>query len=64
MVTLPDGTPKPAGFDGAVMPAALGDVSGLPALLAALREAGFGDADLAKVAHANWRRVLAATWAT
>jgi membrane dipeptidase len=49
-------------FDGAKMPAALGDVTGLPALLAALREAGFGEPDLAKVAHGNWRRVLAATW--
>jgi membrane dipeptidase len=49
-------------FDGATMPAALGDVTGLPELLAALREAGFGDADLTKVAHGNWRRVLEATW--
>ena len=49
-------------FDGATMPAALADAGGLPALLEALRAAGFGDADLDKVAHANWRRVLGATW--
>ena len=45
------------------MPAALGDVTGLPALLDALRSAGFGEADVVKVAHGNWRRVLEATWA-
>ncbi len=50
-------------FDGATMPRALGDVSGLPALLDELRAAGFGEADLEQVAHGNWRRVLDATWA-
>ena len=49
-------------FDGATMPAALGDVTGLPALLQALRAAGFGEADVEQVAYGNWRRVLAATW--
>ena len=51
-------------FDGATMPAPLGDVTGLPLLLDALRGAGFGDADIAKVADGNWRRVLRATWPT
>ena len=50
-------------FDGAIMPAALGDVSGLPRLLDALRAAGFGDAELDGIAWGNWRRVLAAAWA-
>jgi membrane dipeptidase len=51
-------------FDGATMPASLGDVTGLPALLDALRTvAGFGAAELAGVAHANWHRVLTAAWA-
>jgi membrane dipeptidase len=49
-------------FDGATMPAALGDATGLPALLDALRAAGFGEGDLAKLAHGNWHRVLEATW--
>jgi membrane dipeptidase len=49
-------------FDGATMPEALGDVAGLPALLDALRGAGFGAGDVEKVAWGNWRRVLAATW--
>ena len=37
-------------FDGATMPAALGDVTGLPALLAALRGAGFCEAELEGIA--------------
>ena len=49
-------------FDGATMPEPLGDVTGLPALLDALRAAGFAEPDLAKIAHGNWRRVLEATW--
>jgi membrane dipeptidase len=50
-------------FDGATMPAALGDVTGLPALFDALRGAGFTEAELDGIAWANWRRVLEATWA-
>ncbi len=49
-------------FDGAIMPAALGDVSGLPRLLDALRAAGFAGAELEGLAWGNWRRVLAAAW--
>jgi membrane dipeptidase len=50
-------------FDGATMPAALGDVTGLPAVFDALRRAGFGAAELEGIAWRNWRRVLAAAWA-
>jgi len=50
-------------FDGATMPAALGDVTGLPALLDTLRGAGFTEAELEGVAAGNWRRVFAETWA-
>jgi membrane dipeptidase len=50
-------------FDGATMPAALGDVTGLPALLDALRAAGFAEADLPGIAGGHWHRVLEATWA-
>lgn len=49
-------------FDGATMPSALGDVSGLPRLLSALREHGYDDEALRKLAHENWLRVLRATW--
>ena len=49
-------------FDGAMMPAALGDVTGLPALLGVLRDVGFSTAEIEGIAHGNWRRVLEATW--
>jgi membrane dipeptidase len=49
-------------FDGAGIPRELGDVSGLPRLVEALRQAGFDDAALRKVTHENWIRVLRATW--
>jgi membrane dipeptidase len=50
-------------FDGAPIPKAMGDVTGLPRLLDALVDAGFSHEDVAKVAWFNWRRVLGASWA-
>jgi membrane dipeptidase len=49
-------------YDGATIPAPLGDVAGTPKLLDALRAAGFGDEDLSAVGWDNWRRALAAWW--
>jgi membrane dipeptidase len=49
-------------FDGATMPTALGDVTGLPRLLQALRAGGFTEPELEQIAWANWRRVLEAAW--
>jgi len=49
-------------FDGATVPAELGDVAGLPKLLEALREAGFGEDELEAICWRNWRRVLDAWW--
>lgn len=49
-------------FDGATMPAELGDVAGIPRLLEALRAAGFSHAELEAIAWSNWRRVLGAWW--
>ena len=51
-------------FDGATMPAQLGDAAGLPRLLDALRAGGFADAELRAIAWDNWRRVLARAWGT
>jgi membrane dipeptidase len=45
-------------FDGATIPAGIGDVAGLPALQAALREHGYDDALLAKLCHRNWLALL------
>ena len=49
-------------FDGATIPVALGDVTGLPRLIDALGTSGYGEEDLNKLAHGNWIRVLEATW--
>ena len=49
-------------FDGTRIPAELGDVTGLPKLLDALRDAGFSEAELQAIAWENWRRVLGAWW--
>jgi membrane dipeptidase len=49
-------------FDGTTIPAELGDVTGLPKLLDALREAGFSESDLQAIAWENWRRVFGAWW--
>ncbi len=49
-------------YDGARVPEAVGDVSMLPNLTAALQAAGYNDALLHKLAHQNWLRVLRQTW--
>ena len=49
-------------FDGAVTPQGIGDVTGLPALIGALRAHGFGEALIAKLARENWLGVLERTW--
>jgi membrane dipeptidase len=49
-------------FDGATVPDALGDVTGLPKLLDALRSDGFTDGDLRAITWDNWRRVLGRAW--
>jgi membrane dipeptidase len=49
-------------FDGATIPAELGDAAGLPRLLDALAAAGFAEAELRAIAWDNWRRVLERAW--
>jgi membrane dipeptidase len=49
-------------FDGATVPAALGDVAGLPKLIETFRARGYDSAALRKLAYENWGRVLHATW--
>jgi membrane dipeptidase len=57
-----DGVGFGSDFDGTTVPAAIGDATGLPGLVAALRESGYNDAELRKLTHENWLRVLRATW--
>jgi membrane dipeptidase len=49
-------------YDGATIPAPLGDVAGTPKLLDALSSAGFDSGEVAAIAWGNWRRVLGASW--
>lgn len=49
-------------FDGATVPAPLGDAAGLPRLLDALRDAGFSEDELRAIAWENWVRVLETAW--
>src|SRR5690606_37069196 len=49
-------------FDGAPVPAEIGDAAGLQKLVAGLRNAGYGEGDLAKICRENWLRVLASAW--
>lgn len=50
-------------FDGTTVSREIGDVSGLPKLVTALREHGYDEAALRKLTHENWLRVLRLTWA-
>ena len=49
-------------YDGARVPDAVGDVSKLPNLIDALKDAGYDDSLLRKLCHENWVRVLRQTW--
>ena len=49
-------------FDGAIMPLDLGDVTGMPKLLQALRDHGYDEDALRKITYENWVRVLRKTW--
>jgi len=49
-------------FDGATIPEEIGDASGNQRLIAALRQAGYGEKDLTKMASENWLRILASAW--
>ena len=49
-------------FDGAVIPAGIGDASGLPDLRQAMVDHGYGDDLMTKICHGNWLRVLQKTW--
>lgn len=49
-------------FDGTTIPQSLGDASGLPKLIDALRAHGFDDQAIRNIAHENWIRVLERSW--
>lgn len=49
-------------YDGAQVPNGVSDVSKLPNLTAALKEAGYDDRLIEMITHKNWIRVLRKTW--
>lgn len=49
-------------FDGAMIPREIGDVAGLPNLVAAMRAAGFGEKLIERICHKNWEDLLTRTW--
>ena len=49
-------------FDGAPMPAELGNAAGLQKLVQAMRERQFGQKLIEKLCYRNWLRVLKKTW--
>ena len=56
-----DGVGLGSDFDGAQIPSAIGDVSGLPRLIEALSRHGFGKELVEKIAWRNWLGVLERT---
>ncbi len=57
-----DGVGFGSDFDGATIPAEIGDVRGLPRLVDAMRRHGYDDATLRKLCYENWIGVLERTW--
>jgi membrane dipeptidase len=49
-------------FDGAMIPAELGNAGGLQVLVQAMRKRGFAEPLIEKVCFRNWLRVLGRTW--
>ncbi len=49
-------------FDGATLPAPLGDVCGNTVLLEEMRKHQFGEELIEKIAHGNWLSLLEKTW--
>ncbi len=49
-------------FDGTEVPDALGDITGVPALLEEFAKHGFSESEIEAIAWGNWRRTLARCW--
>ncbi len=51
-------------YDGATIPNAIGTAAGGQALIRAMRDHGYGEDLVEKIAYRNWLRVLEASWGT
>jgi len=49
-------------FDGTTVPNELKDAAGLPRLIELMRQNGFDQISIERVAYRNWLDVLARTW--
>jgi membrane dipeptidase len=49
-------------YDGALIPATIGDAAGTQALVVAMRQAGYGDALVDRICHRNWLDLLRRVW--
>jgi membrane dipeptidase len=58
-----DGVGLGSDFDGAEVPEEIGDCAGLPVLVQAMREHGYGEELINKICFDNWINVLGRTWA-
>ncbi|MFT5896541.1 MAG: membrane dipeptidase [bacterium] len=58
-----DGVGLGSDFDGAEVPEKIGDSAGLPVLVRAMYEHGYGDELINKICFGNWINVLGRTWA-
>lgn len=58
----PEGVAIGSDFDGAVVPAAIGDAGGLQRLVTAMAKHGYGEDLLVKLCHANWLAMLERCW--
>jgi membrane dipeptidase len=59
-----DGVAFGSDFDGAMIPAEIGDAAGLQILVQAMRQRQFGEPLIEKLCWRNWLRVLGQTWGT
>ncbi|WP_137151993.1 dipeptidase [Devosia sp. FKR38] len=53
-----DGVALGSDFDGAMLPAPMKDVTGVPKLLQALLDKGYGEALVSKIAYGNWLSMI------
>jgi membrane dipeptidase len=56
-----DGVALGSDFDGAMIPAEIGDVTGVQKLLTALLDKGYGQTLVRKIARDNWLSVIERT---
>ena len=57
-----DGVGFGSDFDGARIPARIGNAGALQSLVAAMRMRGYGERLIEKLCYENWLRVLESTW--